>query len=167
MCSIFVGDELLSDSFPLKEIDDIVYRVECKMIKKNSKVDVNIGGNPSAEGEDADDGPADDSSYEVIDVVDCCRLENTVFDKKSYMGHIKEYMKRIKAHLAEKNPERVPHFEKAAVDYVKKIVGDFSKYDFYVGENMDPEAMCVLQETTDDGKIFMIYWKDGLKAVKY
>lgn len=139
------------------------------MVKKGGKVEVNIGGNPSTEeGQDGEDGgPVDDATYEVIDVVDCCRLENTPFDKKSYMSHIKEYMKRIKTHLAETKPERVPHFEKTAVEYVKKIVANFSNYDFYVGEDMDPEGMCVLQETTDDGKIYMIYWKDGLKANKY
>lgn len=160
---------MLSDSFRAQEEDDIVYRVECKMIKKGA-VQVDIGANPTTgEGEGDEDAgePVEDGSYEVIDVVDCFRLENTVFDKKGYMAHIKEYMKAVKAHLADKNPDRIPVFEKAAATYVKKILENFSKYDFYTGENMNPEAMVVLYETSADGKTFMIYWKDGLRAEKY
>lgn len=139
------------------------------MIKKGP-VQVNIGANPATGGgegcDEADEG-VDDCSYDVIDIVDCCGLENTTFDKKSYMAHIKEYMKAVKAYLADKKPERIPAFEKGAATYVKKILENFSKYDFYTGENMNPEAMTVLYETNDDGKSYMIYWKDGLRGEKY
>lgn len=163
-----LGDEMLSDSFKAQEEDDIVYRVECKMIKKGA-VQVDIGANPATgDGEGDEDAaePVEDGTYEVIDVVDCFRLENTVFDKKGYMAHIKEYMRAVKANLAEKNPDRVPVFEKAAAAYVKKVLENFSQYDFYTGENMNPEAMVVLYEEKD-GKTYMIYWKDGLRAEKY
>lgn len=132
---------------------------------------MDIGANPATgEGEGGDEGaeePLDDGSYEVIDVVDAFRLENTSFDKKSYMAHIKEYMKAIKAHLQAKKPERVPIFEKAAATYVKKVLENFSKYGFFTGENVDPEGMTVLYEEAADGKTYMIYWKDGLKGEKY
>ena len=162
---------MLSDSFRVIEEDDIVYRVECKMVRKGA-VQVDIGANPSTgegeAGEEAEpEAQVDDGSYEVIDVVDCCRLEPTNYDKKGYITHIKEYMKAVKERLKDRNPDRVPIFEKAAATYVKKIVENFSKFDFYVGENMDPEAMTVLYETCEDGKTFMIYWKDGLRAEKY
>lgn len=141
------------------------------MIKKGA-VQVDIGANPATgDGEGCDDDaaaePVDDGSYEVIDVVDCCRLEPTSFDKKSYMTHIKEYMKAIKKRLEESNPARVAVFEKGAATYVKKVLENFDKYEFYTGENMDPEAMTVLYETAADGKTYMIFWKDGVKAQKY
>lgn len=164
----FLGDELLSDSFKIQEEDDVVYRVECHNIKKGA-IQVNIGANPATgEGEGCDEAEeaVEDGSYEVIDVVDACRLESTVFDKKSYMAHIKDYMKAIKAHLQAKKPDRVPIFEKAAAAYVKKILENFSQYTFYTGENMNPEGMAVLYEEVD-GKAFMTFWKDGLKAEKY
>lgn len=161
---------MLSDAFKVEELDDIVLRVECHMVKKGA-VQVDIGANPATgEGEAGaeDAGEAvEDGSYEVIDVVDSCRLEPTSFDKKSYMTHIKEYMKAIKKRLEESNPSRVPIFEKGAATYVKKVLENFDKYDFYTGENMDPEAMTVLYETTADDKTYMIFWKDGLKAQKY
>jgi hypothetical protein len=53
-------------------------------------------------------------------------------------------MKAVKAHLQEKNPERVPIFEKKAQEFAKKIVGNFKDYEFYVGESMNPEGMVAL-----------------------
>lgn len=163
----FIGDELLSDSFKVKEEDDVIYRVECRLVKKGA-VQVDIGANPvTGDGEEAPEEAVEDLSYEVIDVVDCCRLETTAFDKKSYMAHIKDYMKAIKANLEDRNPSRVPIFEKAAVTYVKKVLENFSKYGFFTGESSNPEAMTVLYEEADDGKTFLLYWKDGLRAEKY
>lgn len=45
-----------------------------------------IGANPSAE--EADEG-VDESSQTVIDVVHSFRLNETSFDKKSYLSHLK------------------------------------------------------------------------------
>jgi hypothetical protein len=158
---------LLSDSFIVKEVDDVVYRVECRLVKKGN-VEIDIGANPATgEGEEPAEEAVEDGSYEVIDVVDALRLESTAYDKKSYMAHIKEYMKAIKNYLQENKPDRVAAFEKGAVAYVKKVLENFSKYGFFTGESCDPEAMTVLYEEADDGKTYMIYWKDGLKAQKY
>ena len=43
-------------------------------------------------------------------------------------------MKTIKAHLSEKNPERVEAFEKGAQAFAKKIVANFKDYEFVCGE---------------------------------
>jgi hypothetical protein len=53
-------------------------------------------------------------------------------------------MKAVKAHLQEKNPDRVAAFEKEAAEFAKKIVGNFKDYEFYVGESMNPEGMVSL-----------------------
>ena len=39
-------------------------------------------------------------------------------------------MKRVKAELAEKDPEAVAVFEKGAAAYVKKIIANFKDYEF-------------------------------------
>ena len=76
----------------MEEVDDIVYRVECRLVKKGA-VEVDIGANPATgEGDAPPEEAVADESYEVIDVVDALRLESTAFDKKSYMAHIKEYL---------------------------------------------------------------------------
>ncbi|WP_285167028.1 hypothetical protein, partial [Mycobacterium tuberculosis] len=56
---LLTGDELLSDSFPYKEIENgVLWEVEGKWVVQGA-VDVNIGANPSAEGADDDEGVDD------------------------------------------------------------------------------------------------------------
>ncbi|KAI8076879.1 Mss4-like protein [Halteromyces radiatus] len=161
---IISGDELFSDAYPIKVIDDIAFEVDCAMITI-SEGEVDIGANPSAEG--GDDEGADSSSQTVNNVVYSFRLTETSFDKKSYMSYIKGYMKAIKAKLQESDPSRVPTFEAKAATLVKKILGNFKDYEFYIGESMDPEGMVALLNYREDGITpYFTFFKDGLKEVK-
>ncbi|KAG0171836.1 hypothetical protein DFQ28_008592 [Apophysomyces sp. BC1034] len=161
---VISGDEMVSDAFPVKEIDDIAYEVDCKMITL-SEGDVDIGANPSAEG--GDEEGAESSSQTVNNVIHSFRLVETSFDKKSYMTYIKGYMKAVKAHLAKTNPDRVPVFEKQVSVFIKKILGNFKDYEFYTGENMDTEGMVALLNYREDGVTpFFTFFKDGLKEQK-
>ena len=56
--SLFVGDELFSDSYPTKLVDDLIYEVEGKTIKISGDIDeALIGGNAATEEcEDAGEG---------------------------------------------------------------------------------------------------------------
>ncbi|KAF8095418.1 hypothetical protein N665_0332s0002 [Sinapis alba] len=64
---LLTGDELLSDSFPYKEIENgILWEVEGKWTTKGC-VEVNIGANPSAE-EGGEDEGVDDSVEKVVDI---------------------------------------------------------------------------------------------------
>jgi hypothetical protein len=103
----------------------------------------------------------------INDVVHSFRLAPTSFDKKSYMTYIKSYMKAVKAYLVENNPDRVPIFEKKVAVFVKKILGNFKDYEFYVGESMDPDGMVILLNYREDGVTpFVTFFKDGVKEVK-
>lgn len=53
-----------------------------------------IGANPSAE--EAEEG-ADDAAETVIDIVHSFRLNETSFDKKSYLIHLKGMFERPRA----------------------------------------------------------------------
>lgn len=76
-------------------------------------------------------------------------------------------MKKVKAHLAEKDPDRVEAFEKAAQNYAKKIIANFKDWEFYTGDKMDPEAMVVLLNYREDGTTpYLVFFKDGLKVEK-
>jgi hypothetical protein len=95
------------------------------------------------------------------------RLQPTTFDKKTYLTYLKGYMKKVKAHLAEKEPDRVEAFEKAAQGYAKKIVANFKDWEFYTGDGMDPDAMVVLLNYREDGTTpYLVFFKDGLKIEK-
>lgn len=125
---------------------------------------VDIGANPSAEGGDED---LDSTQETVNNVVYSFRLQQTAFDKKSFLTYIKGYMKTIKAKLQETAPEEVEVFEKGAMVYVKKVVASFKDWEFYTGESMDPDAMLVLLNYREDGTTpFVAIWKHGVKEEK-
>ncbi|GAA5979222.1 hypothetical protein JCM10908_002846 [Rhodotorula pacifica] len=160
---VLVGDELISDAYDLKEVDDVVYEADCAMITiKEGAVD--IGANASAE--EAEEA-LEEGEERVNNIVHSFRLTETSFDKKSYMTYLKGYMKSVKAHLQEKNPERVPAFEKGAATFAKKVLSNIGDYQFFTGESMNPDGMVVLMNYREDGSTpYMIFWKDGLKEVK-
>ncbi|KAK0206608.1 translationally controlled tumor-associated [Desarmillaria ectypa] len=161
---IISGDEMFSDAFPLKLVDDIVYEVECQTIIVKAGADVNIGANPSAEEQD---DALEDGAAQVNNVVHSFRLQSTAFDKKSFLSYLKGYMKSVKAKLAETNPDRVEAFEKGAQAYAKKIVANFKDFEFYTGETMNADGMIALLNYREDGVTpYFTFWKDGLKEVK-
>jgi hypothetical protein len=159
------GDEFASDAYPIKEVDDVCYEVDCKLITIKEGADIDIGANPSAE--DATE-ELEEGMVTVNNVVYSFRLQETNFDKKAYMTYIKGYMKSIKAKLEQTNPDRIPDFEKKATGLVKKILGNLKDYEFYVGESMNPDGMVALLNYREDGITpYLTLFKDGLKAEKY
>ncbi|KAM3070751.1 hypothetical protein ACMFMF_008199 [Clarireedia jacksonii] len=156
----------MSDSYDMKEVDGIVYEVDCAMITLGA-IEVNTGANASAEG--GEDEGADDQEQKVNNVVNSFRYSNTSFDKKSYLSHLKGYMKAVKEKLKEKNAseEEISNFEKGAQTYAKKIISNFKDYDFWIGESMDPDAMVILMNYREDGVTpYVTIWKHGLTQMK-
>ncbi|KAI0035996.1 translationally controlled tumor-associated [Vararia minispora EC-137] len=161
---IVTGDEMFSDAFPIKEIDDIAFEVDCQLVTVKKGADVDIGANPSTE--EAEEG-VEEGSEQVNNIVHSFRLQSTSFDKKSYLTHLKDYMKAVKAQLQESNPDRVAAFEKGAQAFAKKIVANFKDFEFYVGESMNPDGMVALLNYRADGITpYFTFWKDGLKEIK-
>jgi hypothetical protein len=161
---ILTDDEMVSDAFPMKLIDDIVYEVDCQLVTVKAGADVDIGANPSAEEQDE---TLEDGAVQVNNVVHSFRLQQTSFDKKSYLAYLKGYMKAIKAKLNETNPDRVDAFEKGASAFAKKIVANFKDFEFYTGESMNPDGMVALLNYRSDGVTpYFTLWKDGVKEVK-
>jgi hypothetical protein len=162
---IITGDEVMSDSYDLKEVDNVVYEVDCQMITLGAE-SFDTGANASAE--EAEES-VEDSAVQVNNVVNSFRLQQTSFDKKQYLSHLKGYMKSVKEKLKEKNaPEStITEFEKGAQAYAKKIIGNFKDYDFYTGETMDPDGMVLLMNYREDGVTpFVTVWKHGLTEMK-
>ncbi|KAI1376703.1 translationally-controlled tumor protein [Hypoxylon crocopeplum] len=158
-------DELLSDSYPLKEIDGIAYEADCAMIEIGA-VDVDIGANASAE--EADEG-IDDSAQKVNNIIHSFRLQPTSFDKASYLTYLKGYMKKLAKHLADNgaSPEEVKAFQTKAQGFAKKIISNFKDYEFYTGESMEVDGMVVLLNYREDGVTpFVTLWKHGLEQMK-
>jgi hypothetical protein len=158
-------DEIISDSYDLKEVDGVVYEVDCAMIVEGA-VEVDIGANASAE--EAEEG-VEDTAVKVNNVVHSFRLQSTSFDKKSYLTYLKGYMKAVKKHLQDsgKSEEEVKDFESKAGAFAKKIIGNFKDWEFYTGESMNPDGMVVLLNYREDGVTpYVVVWKHGLKEMK-
>jgi len=163
---LITDDEIISDSYGLKEIDGVVYEADCKKISIGGE-SFDVGGNPSAEG--GDDEATDDQAETVIDVVHSFRLSSTSFDKKSYLSHLKGYMKEVKKKLGEKGASEaeIKDFETKAGAYAKKIIASFKDYEFLIGESMDPDGMVILLNYREDGITpYVTVWKHGLKEMK-
>ncbi|CDP17189.1 unnamed protein product [Coffea canephora] len=141
------GDELLSDSFPYKEIENgMLWEVEGKWVVQGA-VEVNIGANPSAEGGEEDEG-VDDQAVKVVDIVDTFRLqEQPAFDKKQFVAYIKKYIKNLSPKL---EPEKLDAFKKNIEGATKYLLSKLSDLQFFVGESMH-----------DDGSIVFAYYKEG------
>ncbi|CAM1510349.1 Fc.00g006840.m01.CDS01 [Cosmosporella sp. VM-42] len=163
---IITGDEIISDSYNLKEVDGIVYEADCAMITEGG-VQIDIGANASAE--EADEG-VEDETIKVNNIVHSFRLQSTQFDKKSFLTYLKGYMKAVKSALQEKNApaETITAFEKGAQKYVKeKLLPGFKDFEFYTGESMNPDGMVVLLNYREDGVTpYIIVWKHGLTEMK-
>ncbi|KAJ2082443.1 hypothetical protein H4R24_001611 [Coemansia sp. RSA 988] len=156
------NDELFSDAFSIETVG-AAYEVDCKMITIGVD-EINTGANASAE--DAAE-QLEDSAQQVNDVVYSGRLQQTFFDKKSFVIYIKGYMKALAAKLKEENPERVPSFMKEAQELVGKVVANFKDYEFYTGESMNPDGMVALLNYRKDGVTpYFTFFKDGLKETK-
>nr|DAD33299.1 TPA_asm: hypothetical protein HUJ06_012150 [Nelumbo nucifera] len=152
---LLTGDELLSDSFPYKEIENgMLWEVEGKWVVKGS-IDVDIGANPSAEGGEDDEG-VDDQAVKVVDIVDTFRLQ--------FVAYVKRYIKLLTPKLdAEKQEQFKKHIEAAT----KFLLSKLSDFQFFVGESMHDDSTMVFayykEGATDPTFLYLAY---GLKEVK-
>ncbi|KAH6850370.1 translationally-controlled tumor protein [Chaetomium sp. MPI-CAGE-AT-0009] len=162
---VITDDEMISDSYDLKEVDGVVYEVDCAMIEEGA-VNVDIGANASAE--EAEEA-LEDTTVKVNNVVNSFRLQSTSFDKKSYLVYLKGYMKAVKQHLKDtgKSEEEVKDFETKAQGFAKKIIANFKDWEFFTGESMNPDGMIALLNYREDGTTpYIVVWKHGLKEMK-
>ncbi|KZV54811.1 translationally-controlled tumor protein [Dorcoceras hygrometricum] len=157
------GDELLSDSFPYKEIENgVIWEVEGKWVTLGA-VDVDIGANPSAEGEE-DEG-VDDQAVKVVDIVDTFRIqEQPPFDKKQFVAYIKKYIKLLTPKL-EGDEQEV--FKKNIEGATKFLLGKLKDLQFFVGESMHEDGTLVFAYYNDGAtNPTFLYFGHGLKEVK-
>ncbi|KAL2644514.1 hypothetical protein R1flu_012101 [Riccia fluitans] len=155
------GDELLSDSFPYKELENaVLWEVEGKWVVQGA-LDVDIGANPSAEGGDEDEG-VDDTAVRVVDIVDTFRLqEQPAFDKKAFLAYIKKYIKLVTPLVAE---ERQEAFKKNVEGAVKFLLSKLKDLQFFVGESMKEDSTIVFAYYKDGAtNPTFLYFGDGLK----
>ncbi|KAH0568321.1 translationally-controlled tumor protein homolog [Cotesia glomerata] len=166
---IISGDELFSDSFKIKLIDDVLYEVYGKLImRKQGEIHID-GANPSAE--EASEG-TDEACESGVDIVLNHRLvESYAFgDKKSYTLYLKDYMKKIVEKLQETKPDEVEIFKTNINKVMKELLGRFKEFQFFTGESMDCDGAIGIMEYRDiDGVStpVLMFIKQGLEEEKF
>merc|ERR1711878_170598 len=167
---VFSGDELFSDTYPMKLVDDCVYEVYGKHISR-TEGDIQLeGSNASAEGADGDEG-GDASTVSGVDLVLNHRLTETGFgSKKDYMVYLKDYMKKVVKYLEENDRAgEVDTFKKNINNVMKELLGKFKDLQFFTGESMDADAMILImdyKEYQGEERPVLMAFKHGLTEEK-
>ena len=164
---VISGDELFSDSYNIKLIDDCYYEIEGKRItEKEGDYSAMIGANPSAEGGGDDD--FDSCEKTDINIVIAHKLQQTYFTKKQFMGYIKDYMKSLVEKIKETDPEKIKEWKDKLQAKVKDILAHFDAYEFYYGESMNPDGCVLFLNYREDGITpFFTVFKDSVEGEKY
>ncbi|ETI19728.1 hypothetical protein G647_08741 [Cladophialophora carrionii CBS 160.54] len=167
---IISGDELASDTSKIIDAGNGLWEIDGKMVTKGSENFALEGANPSAEGEDADEG-TEETKVTVLDLADQFRLQKIEggMSKKAYQAELKKYMKALTEKLKEKGTpeEDIKKFQSEAPAAAKKILGNWENYDIYQGESMDENGMYVLVDFREDGMTpYATIWKWGLEEYK-
>merc|ERR1711990_122277 len=165
---VFSGDELFSDTYPMKLVDDCIYEVYGKHITR-TEGDIQLEGS-NASAEEADEG-TDTASVSGVDLVLNHRLVETGFgSKKDYTVYLKDYMKKIVKYLEENDRAgEVDDFKKNIAGKMKDVLGRFKDLQFFVGESMDNDAMIMIMDYKDykgEERPFLIAFKHGLEEEK-
>jgi len=161
---VITGDELFSDTYPIKLVKEVLYEVQGKYeVRKGDEV-VLAGANASAE--EADEG-TDESTTSGIDIILNHQLnEGGYGSKKEYITEFKSYMKKITKHLEDEGKKEELAVFKANIEPAfKDLLKDYKDLSFYCGESFNTEGMsAILQYKEVDGveKPFMYFFKHGL-----
>jgi len=168
---VFSGIEVLCDNDrPLTLIHDCIYEVVGRHIEIGGE-DFGLAANVE---EDAEEGAlaegADNGKKKVIDQIYNYQLTETSYDKKSYMGYIKNYMKKVRDHVAAtQGEEESAKFQAGAQAFVKGLLGDFDNWQFYLPSGGDDtnyeEAILILGKWDGETPKFY-YWAHGMKGEK-
>merc|ERR1712236_3912 len=165
---VFSGDELFSDTYPMKLVDNCMYEVYGKHIPRPDDEIQLEGSNASAE--EADEG-TDSNSVSGVDLVLNHRLVETGFgSKKDYTVYLKDYMKKVVKYLEDNGRGgEVEEFKKNINGVMKELLGKFKDLQFFTGESMEAEAMILVMDYKDyqgEERPVLMAFKHGLEEEK-
>jgi len=169
---ILTGKEIFSDTYKIKLVDEVVYEVYGTYLTGRKGAEIKLdGANASADGQDEDEG-GEIVGETGVDIVLNHQLEETFFDKKTYLTYLKDYMKKITEKLEATDKSQVDVFKTNINKYMKDILGRFKDLQFYTGAggmNDDGDGMAAIIEYRDiDGKNIpvLMAFKHGLEEEK-
>ncbi|RMD41409.1 hypothetical protein DV735_g3692, partial [Chaetothyriales sp. CBS 134920] len=166
---LLTGDEVFSDTYKVKDVGNGLWEIDGALVTVGNENIQLEGANPSAEGEDAEEG-GESGGEKKLDLEHNFRwVKIEGLDKKSYTGDIKKYMKALVEKLKEvgKGDDEIKEFQTGAAAAVKKILGNWSNYDVYKGESLGDNGMYFLVDYREDGVTpYATIFKHGLGETK-
>ncbi|KAF8462729.1 translationally-controlled tumor protein [Kalaharituber pfeilii] len=185
---ILSDDEMFSDAFNPKLVDDMFYEVDCQNIAISKGFDVNIGANPSAEQAEE---TSDNGSTTMNNVIHCFNLVQTnIFnqptekeplkkDERAYRRFLTAYLKRTVAEFRKANPTKSnEELHKLLMNSREEMVAKCNDCLLFTGASMNlyttnesnesiVGSMIAHQGWREDGRTeYFIFWKHGLKEEK-
>jgi len=157
MTTLISDDELASDSFPMKLVDNLIYEFKGRQVVRKEGEIILAGANPSAEGEDGDEG-SDEHVERGIDFVLNHRLQemNVYEDQKAFKGYIKDFMKKVIDHMEKtgKSADEVNEFKTKIQKWVMSLLDKnrWKQLAFFIGERM--------AEGQGEGQVAIVEYRD-------
>jgi len=171
---IFTSDELCSDTFPVKLVDDLILEFTGKrVIRKHGEIQI-AGFNASAD-------EVEEGSEEVvergIDIVLNHSLQDMTGiygDVKVFKDWVKEYMKKLVEHMtaAGAKDEAIKDFKTKMQTWVGGLIKKekFKNLEFFCGAGEDAAEgqLGILEHRDVDGveKLIMMFVRAGLEEEK-
>jgi len=153
---IFSKDELCSDSFPMKLVDDVVYEFTGKFVSRKHGDVVLAGSNPSEE-EPTEEGGGDDFVEKGVDIVlnhSLMEMTEVYRDISQFKEWVKEYLKKLVVHLKSegKSDADIDAFKKKIQNWVAGLMKKdrFKELQFYAGPG----------DNAADGQLGIMEWRD-------
>jgi len=166
---IITGDEMFSDTYKFKLVDEVIYEVTGKLESRKAGEIQLAGSNPSAE--EADEGTEEGVESGVDIVLNHRLVETFAFgDKKGYTLYLKDYMKKLVEKLSESAPDQVDVFKTNMNKVMKELLGRFKEFQFFTGESMDCDGMVAIMEYREiegNSVPVMMFFKHGLEEEKF
>jgi len=166
---VFSGDELFSDTYPIKLVNDVMWEIEGKHITR-TEGDIELEGS-NASAEEFDEG-TESATESGVDVILNHRLVETGFgSKKDYLAYLKGYVKKVVKYLEDNDrTAEVDTFKTNVQNMIKELVPKYKDLSFYTGESMDADSGMVLileyREVAGDEKPIIMAFKHGVNQVK-
>jgi len=151
------------------EYNDVIMKTKSAYKAKENVGNIDIGCGNAFGGNEEEGGEGETGSEKVNDVEYGFNLAKTAFSKPEFMTYMKEYLKKLKAHLEEnEGKDKADAFQKGAQDFIKFVVSKFTDFEFYLGASEKMEGALIFSFWEDEsasGPVFY-YFKDGYKEQK-
>ncbi|KRZ67706.1 Translationally-controlled tumor -like protein, partial [Trichinella papuae] len=170
---LFSGDELCSDTFPMKLVNDVVFEFTGKhVVRKLGEVTLE-GANPSAE--EFDEGTEEQLESGIDIVLNHQLMEMPMYqDIKIFKDWIKEYMKKLVEKMKSdgESEESISKFKKNMQEYVTSLLKKdrFKELQFFSGpgDNAADGQLAIVEyrQVSDTEQPIVMLIKQGLIVEK-